>query len=266
MINSFLMYLGEELEQLKKINGKLKMSLNNVTKENLRISLSHGQVQYYVRKEGQKGAGKYLRKKDLHKAKKIAQRDYDRVLEKKVTERINKIEKILDLCQIEDLSKVYDELPAARKQLVEPRILSDDIYAKKWEEKEYKGKSINENSIQIDTDKGHMVRSKSEKIISDKLYNMKIPYRYEEPLNLKGYGVIYPDFKVLNKQKRKEIYWEHFGRMDDPDYSEKAIRKINTYIKNGFYPGENLILTFETSECPLDVKVLETIIQKFFVC
>ncbi len=255
----------KELDWLKTLDVKLKRVLYNTQDGTLRISYSHGKAQYSILQEGEKGLGKYLKKQDINIAKKIAQRDYDRVLEKKATERINKIEKILDLCQIEDLSKVYDELPAARKQLVEPRILSDDIYAKKWEEKEYKGKPINENSIQIDTDKGHMVRSKSEKIISDKLYNMKIPYRYEEPLNLKGYGVIYPDFKVLNKQKRKEIYWEHFGRMDDPDYSEKAIRKINTYIKNGFYPGENLILTFETSECPLDVKVLETTIQRFLV-
>lgn len=255
----------KKLDWLKALDVKLKRVLCNAQDDALRISYSHGKAQYSILEAGEKGPGTYLRKKDLNRAKKIAQRDYDRTLEKEVAERINKLEKILELCQMEELTKIYDDLPMARKQLVEPRILTDDEYAKKWEGAEYKGKTVDENATKLYTEKGHIVRSKSEKIIADKLYSMKIPYRYEEPLNLKGFGVVYPDFKVLNKRERREIYWEHFGRMDDPDYSEKAVRKINTYIKNGFYPGKNLILTFETSECPLDVKVIENIIRSFLV-
>lgn len=255
--------LSKELDWLKKLDIKLKLILRNIPKDTLKISYSHGIAQYSVRPEGEKGNGRYLKKKEKHIAQRIAQRDYDRVLEKKVVERIDKLERILGMCQIEDLTDVYENLPPARKQLVEPRILSDEMYARQWEEAEHKGKAFDEHMPKFYTEKGHAVRSKSEKIIADKLYSMAISYRYEYPLNLKGFGIIYPDFKVLNKRTRKEYYWEHFGRMDDPNYCEKAIKKINTYIKNGIYPGEQLITTFETSEYPLDVKVLEDIIQKY---
>lgn len=55
---------------------------------------------------------------------------------------------------------------------------------------------------------------------------------------------MYPDFTFLSKRTRKEIYWEHEGRMDDSEYAKTAIKKIKTYEDNGIYLGENLILTF----------------------
>lgn len=70
--------------------------------------------------------------------------------------------------------------------------------------------------------------------------------KYEFPLKLKGYGIVYPDFTLLDVKHRREIYWEHFGMMDNPEYAYKAVLKLETYMKNGFYPGKNLLLTFET--------------------
>lgn len=265
MMNEVSKKLYEELENIKRLQSELKISLRSVPKDNLRISYSHGKEQFFVRAEGEKGSGRYLKKKERNIAQRIAQRDYDRVLEKRVANRIRQLESILNVCSRDELLQVYDNLPPARKQLVEPRILTDEMYAGKWEAEEYVGKVIDENATSFYTEKGHVVRSKSEKIIADKLYKMKIPYRYEQPINLKGFGTIYPDFRVLNKRTRKEYYWEHLGKMDDSDYCEKAIKKINTYIKNGIYPGEQLILTFETGNCPLDVKVLEETIRRFLV-
>ena len=57
----------------------------------------------------------------------------------------------------------------------------------------------------IITEKGEAVRSKSEKIIADKLYMKEIPYVYEQPLYLKGYGYVVPDFKILNVRTKKRI-------------------------------------------------------------
>ena len=79
--------------------------------------------------------------------------------------------------------------------------------------------------IEILTEKGESVKSKSEKIIADKLNMMNIPYCYEVPLYLKGYGYVKPDFKVLNVATRKEYYWEHYGMMDNKDYIIKALKK-----------------------------------------
>ncbi len=116
---------------------------------------------------------------------------------------------------------------------------------------------------EIVTEKGEVVRSKSEKILADKLNLMNIPYHYEQPLFLNGYGTIHPDFTVLNKSTRKEYYWEHFGLMDNPEYCEKAIKKIETMQKNGIYIGEKLIVTFETQSHPLNMKIVENTIKKY---
>ena len=45
--------------------------------------------------------------------------------------------------------------------------------------------------------------------------------------------------------------------MDNPEYSKNAIQKIEMYIKNGYIPGKNLILTFETSKKSLNIQMLE---------
>ena len=101
-------------------------------------------------------------------------------------------------------------------------------------------------------------------IIADMLEREGIPYHYEYPLKLKGWGIVYPDFTILHTGKTQEIFWEHLGLMDHPDYAESAIQKIATYEKNGIYPGENLILTFETRKTPLNRKMVQRLIERYF--
>lgn len=111
--------------------------------------------------------------------------------------------------------------------------------------------------------KGERVRSKSELIIADILSKEGVPYRYEYPLYLRGMGRIYPDFTVLNITKREEVFWEHFGMMDDPVYAEGAIKKIATYEQNGIFPGENLILTYEARKNPINQKLVRSLIEHY---
>lgn len=51
--------------------------------------------------------------------------------------------------------------------------------------------------------------------------------------------------------------------MDNMEYVEKSIKKINTYAKNGFIQGENLITTFGSGECPLSTRNIEQNITAF---
>lgn len=110
-----------------------------------------------------------------------------------------------------------------------------------------------------------MLRSKSEKILADYFYKRGIEYKYECPLYLKGMGNVYPDFTFLSPHNNQEIYWEHNGRMDDPAYAQKAVRKINTYEKNNIFPGERLILTYETEHTLLDSKLIRQLADKYLV-
>ena len=73
----------------------------------------------------------------------------------------------------------------------------------KWYEEEYQGKEFKEGIPVILTEKGERVRSKSEKIIADYLYRKNILYKYEKPLYLNGYGIVYPDFYITFQKNRK---------------------------------------------------------------
>ena len=53
--------------------------------------------------------------------------------------------------------------------------------------------------------------------------------------------------------------------MDDEKYSEKTVQKIETYQKNGIYPGEKLLLTYETSKKPLNIILVEQMLIKYLV-
>ena len=113
------------------------------------------------------------------------------------------------------------------------------------------------------TTKGERVRSKSEVLIADSLNRLGIPYRYEYPLKLKNGITVHPDFLCLNVRTRQEFYWEHFGMMDNPEYTENAIHKLQQYSENNLHPGINLILTMETISNPLNLKYIEQQIKNY---
>jgi hypothetical protein len=77
-----------------------------------------------------------------------------------------------------------------------------------------------------------------------------------------NYRMVYPDFTILNIHTRQEIYLEHLGMMDYPEYCEKALLKIQTYARNGIILGKNLLITFETSQNPFNINYLEQMLKE----
>ena len=111
---------------------------------------------------------------------------------------------------------------------------------------------------------GNMVRSKSEALIDYILTTNKIAFRYECCLELGG-TILYPDFTILHPRTNKIIYWEHFGMMNDDFYSKNVGSKLQLYISNGIIPSIDLIMTFETSSQPLDMRTVERIVEEYFL-
>lgn len=111
---------------------------------------------------------------------------------------------------------------------------------------------------------GHYVRSKSEAMIDSVLYKNKIPYRYECLLQL-GEMQVYPDFTIRHPKTGQTYYWEHFGLIDDANYSKKAFSKLQTYTFNGIIPTINLITTYETKTHPLSIECVEEIVKRYFL-
>ncbi len=239
-------------------------SFDQAPKGSLNYSKSNGCIQYYQSLEGKERI--YISSNDKKLVSALAQKDYDRQFIKVVNKEIINIKSVLEKLYESRLVDVYSGLNELRKTHVSPYILTDEQYIDNWLGLEYKGKELDDDVMEIITERGERVRSKSEKIIADKLFSLGIPYRYECPLKLKGVGVIYPDFTLLNINTREEIYLEHFGMMDKEDYCQKAISKIASYEKNGIYIGERLLVTFETSNQMLDMRTFERKLRDMNFC
>ncbi|MBR6347776.1 MAG: hypothetical protein IKR80_02365 [Spirochaetales bacterium] len=166
-----------------------------------------------------------------------------------------------------DIDAVYGNLPEGIKKHTNPSMFTDDGYAEKWQKAEYQNRWM-KSDFSIETPRGERVRSKSEWMIASMLAEAGVPYRYEEIIALNPYvGVfLYPDFTVMNKRTRKVYYWEHFGRMDDPEYINNSyIPKINDYYNFEFMPGEKLLMTFESGKRPFDTTQVKRIIEHFLI-
>lgn len=255
--------LERRKEELLQLKNEKEHALKGVPKGTVRISCSQNRTQFYYREKKEDRRGNYIPEKELELVKKLAQKEYDQKVLRAVEKELGIVERCMAHYQVTEPEMIYENLHEERKKLIIPIRESDEGYIKKWEAVKYQGKGFDENMPEYYTVKKERVRSKSELIIADLLAREGVPYRYESPLHLKGFGQIYPDFMVLNVAKRKEFYWEHLGMMDDPAYVEKAIQKITMYEQNGIYPGERLILTYETRKNPLSQKVVIRMIEHY---
>lgn len=249
--------------ELIKIKNEKEKALVDVPVGALRINCAKGTPQYYYRTDPKDTSGTYIPQKDNALAYKLAQKDYDEKVLRSVNKELQITEKYLVACTGPKAEDIYESLHIERQRLIIPIQETDEQFVKMWEEFQYQGKAIEDTVPPIYTAKGERVRSKSEVIIADNMRAENIPYRYECPLFLKGWGTVYPDFTALNIHERKEIYYEHFGMMDNPEYVEKVVRKISIYEDNGIYIGDRLIVTWETQKNPLDPRKVRALIRKY---
>lgn len=197
-------------------------------------------------------------------AQRLAQKAYDEKVVGYTEKVIANIERLLKIYGDEEIEKIYACEHPERQKLIWPVEPTYEQRLDKWLNTPYQGKGFAEETPVIQTNSGIRVRSKSEKILADYFDSMGLVYKYECPINLKGYGTVYPDFTFLSRDGR-EIYWEHEGMMDNPDYAGKAIQKIELYEKNGIFPGDNLILTFETRATSINTGVIREMVKKYII-
>jgi hypothetical protein len=89
------------------------------------------------------------------------------------------------------------------------------------------------------TERGDLVRSKSELVIADKLFARRVEYAYEQPLVLPNGRIRYPDFTITDHARGVTFYWEHLGMLDDPGYRARWQRKLAEYLEAGIKPHED---------------------------
>lgn len=256
--------LMDEQKHLETIVKKVREQLIDTPDGGLRISVDKKHIRYYHCTDGNMD-GTYIKKKDMEIAEKLAQKEYDKKIYQLARKRLSQISRFIKDYSDNEIEKCYYAEHIGRRQLIKPIEPLWEDKLKDWFETEYKGKEFKDNNKEIYTQKGERVRSKSEKILADYFTYCNVSYKYECPLYLEGFGIVYPDFTFLSKKTGQEIYWEHDGMMDNPVYAQNAIKKIEAYEKNGIFPGDRLILTFETEETLLNSEIMEVLVKKYLV-
>ena len=294
-------YVYIDRKDITRMEKSAKRTIAGTSDGCLRTVQSKGSFQYYKKMQSDEKYT-YVRKEDMEEARGLAQRKYAKDFLKAAQKAKEELKILNSIDPYKTLTQVYDSMPIQRKAIVAPYIADKDSIIEKWKEekaamiRDYWINKSSDNPIDsirsekrfLDnnksnisnilipdhifsegnnfiTEQGEIVRSKSEAIIADKLNLLKIPYFYEVPKFLNGIGYIKPDFTILNPFTLKEYYWEHFGLMDNPDYEENALHKIEIFSANGICLGCGLIISFETKIHPLDTSYISTMINTFLL-
>lgn len=107
---------------------------------------------------------------------------------------------------------------------------------------------------------GAIVRSKSEVIIADALYNESIPFEYEKLLEANNHRCI-PDFTFVDASG-DTIIWEHLGMLDNPSYAAAWKNKLSFYESIGYREGENLFTTRDHEGGSIDSNEIQEVVDK----
>lgn len=230
----------------------------------------NGRAYYYHQtknSDGKTWRKTYIKKKESALAEKLAQKEYLEDIKMKLKEQIQVLSNFAATYNETALEQIYDDLPEERKQLITPLVPSVREKMKAWNEETYEPYSAYSEHKIYETERGEMVRSKSEVIIANRLYlhRRDIDYKYERPLILQEKNgnevIIHPDFTIINKHTGKIFYYEHAGKMDDPRYAIDFVKKIELYVANDILQGKNLLITYEAAGAPLSVSCVRKVVE-----
>ena len=266
----FSKYVQWRKRILREIGSTLEHRLSHARQGLLELKKQQGHV-YYIYRKNRKAEGIILKDSNPQEHSLItslAQQSYDRKILRIIEKELKLITRLDRFYENNQIEMVYERLSPERQALVEPVVKTDDLYAEEWQARRHEQKKPPEEEESFRTERGDRVRSKSEVFAADGFYRHGIPYHYEcavplvDHTNGKPYTA-HPDFLVLNKRTRKEYYYEHFGKMDDPEYAANAVNKLIDYMNAGYFLGDNLLATFETGQAPLKPEHVEKLIEHY---
>lgn len=246
----------------------LERQLERSPQGSLCASCSHGKIQWQFYNRGVK---RYLPKSNIVQIKRLAQKKYFAMMLGSLQKQRDSLDRLIQDYHPELAQELFSSLSREWQSVTTPLFPSAEEFVSTWESVRYRGKSMEGACLQANC--GIKVRSKSEMIIADALASARVPFRYEYPcwLNWGGEGgverrvKVYPDFTCLNVRTRREYVWEHFGMMDDSNYSQEAIGKLEAFENSGFVFGENFMYTMETRKNPLNSQKVQKLIERYLL-
>lgn len=275
---SYLLRMNKKsiIQELTKLESELTTLISLISeKPELKVS---GSLICYERGETieyqhllDDGSRVYIAKDNRKLLVSLAQKKHYLKMMDAATREIKQIDRCLKALQsdrcISDIDDVFPSLHKGIQNLSGPFTVTDDGYAVKWLKDNLKGSTGKKQLTgELETSRGIKVKSKSEVIIADRLDLAGVPYVYEFTLGLdNGNSIRYPDFYVLNKRTRKTYFWEHLGMLDKGNYCYASQVKLDEYARNGYFPGKNLLITFESENRPLSTKYVDMLIKEYLL-
>lgn len=247
-------YLGITTRELEKLKDKVPSNVR------LRAVRHNNGYQYFLRTDRTDKNGIYIKKENIRQAQLLSQVEYYDNLRIVLEDRIKRMKRLEKVWVDDPFTYIEEKMSLGKRKFIKSPVVSDQTYIDNWLTQEYKSLGFKEDYPEFYARNNLRVRSKSEVIIADMLDEVGIPFLYEKPVKL-GSGVVHPDFTLLDIGNRKEIYWEHFGMMDDIEYRNNAFFKIRNYESNGLFQHDSFIYTFETNVFPLNIKEIRKMIK-----
>lgn len=177
---------------------------------------------------------------------------------------LHSYEKMLNELQIYDPEAIRRKMPVQYHSFDFTKIaLAGDVDPHAWAAAPYAHNTLYPENLKYRSKGGLATRSKAEADIATRLEQMGLVFRYEPILHL-GKHRLSPDFCVLHPLERQQVYWEHFGMMDNLQYADGAMNKLRIYADYGYQLGGNLIMTWETGESPLTFQHIDERLNTYF--
>lgn len=254
-LNQMITTIREELETEQQEIKQLSKKLQAAPSGKLLVSKNKRSIQFYQRVGKGEDGRIYLSKKDETTIRRLAQKRYEENLLARKKENFHILSQVLPLLQeMEDPHEIFSKMPEAMQAYITPIYPSQADYVEHWLTNKPdlpSNADFHPESCIYLTERGEKVRSKSEMTIANLLRAMQLPYQYEKPLILNG-KLTYPDFTILDVSTQTEVYYEHFGLMDQEEYQTAALLKMERYEKAGFTPGKQFLFSFESAQVPFN--------------
>lgn len=256
----------QEVLNRKRILQNRIMFLNTLIERapegRIRTSKEHGHTRYYYCVNDY--IGTYTTDEKLISS--IMQKDYAKKTLVPLQRELKSIEALIKNYSENACTKIFDNIKPARKSFVTKdfREIIDEKAKQKWEATEYEHKEFAIIRPEYQSLEGNMARSKSEANIMNVLDRRNIPYMYEFPIYVNDI-LLHPDFRALNTRTGEVIYWEHWGKMDNPMYVNKQLERVDEFKKAGVVLGVNLFVTMESGQHVLTLNDINDFIDNHLV-
>ena len=264
-MNDYINEMLKRKQELERAIDQANQFLNKAPTGSIRTTIGDGRPYFYRVTKETGHEGKYIPKTHQDLITRLIQKEYSKTFLKEAKKELALIDNFLKRHSPIPPEYAINRLHKNKTQFVKPYLYTDEEIGKLWEKEPYEISDYKIEEKVYPTDKGENVRTKSEAAIANMYYEMGIPYRYECELKLADGKSKFPDFTILDTRKRKIIYHEHMGMLDDDDYRKKNLRKLGDYRKNGIYTGKNLILTFEGLGSPFNINDIKKNMSEMFL-